>query len=61
MEFNTWKQEVIEELQERFALAEEECADDEVLHTCYDCGESPYEVVDWIGQKYDLDEVRAAH
>ena len=61
MEFNVWKQEVVEELQERFGLSKEDCIGDRVLHMCCDNGETPYEVVDQIGKKYALTDVRVTY
>ena len=59
--FRNWRQEVFDELKERFGMDEVECFDDEVLQGCFDNGESPYEVIDWMRSKYDLTEIRVAY
>jgi len=52
-----FKKEVEQELKNRFGINIDDATDDKNLQNCYFAQWTPKQVVDWIGNKYDLEEI----
>lgn len=56
-EMEQFKKEVEQELKNRFGINIDDATDDKNLQNCYFAQWTPKQVVDWIGNKYDLEEI----